>query len=341
MMSPSRPSPTTRRRPTALLSLSVIAAVALSGCSAGTNEPGTDRAAARPAPKKGVVTAAEAAAAVDAFQKANNEANKIRGSRGEKLLGTVEAGQVHEQSLADYKQITTWSKADQTEYATPLYYTARKYYIPDAGQSWFAVTATVSETKSPGLLIFDKVDGRFKMVAAVYPDAKTPLPQIAVDRGLATAVDPAKRVGTLTPNQLADAFEDLAETGGKKNGRHLAPTQATKEFTKRYTDRTNAKEADFATVKHFDDKPAHPKVYALRLNDGGVLALFPSAYTIEYLHKRFMNGGTIIPGKTEALYNSEQRPLITDEYQGQALATLTPTGKPEVLTHRYTMVNSR
>ena len=124
-------------------------------------------------------------------------------------------------------------------------------------------------------------------------------------------------------------------------GQQLAPTKATKEFTTRYTDRTKAKEASCATVKHFDGKPAHPQVYALRLADGGVLALFPSAYTIEYLHKRFMNGGRIIPGPAEAVYNAEQRPLITDEYQGQALAALTPTGKPQVLTHRYTMVNSR
>ncbi|WP_328499637.1 hypothetical protein OG828_49085 [Streptomyces sp. NBC_00457] len=142
-----------------------------------------------------------------------------------------------------------------------------------------------------------------------------------------------------SPNhQLGNTFEDLVETGGKKEGQQLAPT---KEFTKNYTNRTKVKEASFATVKHFDGKPAHPKVYALRLADGGVLALFPSAYTIEYLHKRFMNGGRIIPGPAEAVYNSERRPLITDEYQGQALATLTLTGKPKVLTHRYTMANSR
>ncbi|MGP4049365.1 hypothetical protein [Streptomyces sp. 2A115] len=340
MTSPLRPAHHPRRRPTALLSLSVLAAAALSGCSAGTDEPGTDRAAARPAPK-GVITVDAARATVDAFEKANNEANTIRGSRGERLLGTVEAGQVHEQSLADYEQIKTWSKDDQKEYGTPHFYTARKYHIPDADESWFAVTVTVTATKSDGLLIFDKVDGRFKMVASVYADENTPIPEIAVDRGLATAVDPSKRVGTLTPNQLADAFEDLAETGGKKKGQQLAPTKATKEFTKNYTNRTKVKAASFATVKHFDGKPAHPKVYALRLADGGVLALFPSAYTIEYLHKRFMNGGTIIPGPAEAVYNSEKRPLITDEYQGQALATLTPPGKPEVITSGYTMVDSR
>ncbi|MDQ1033492.1 hypothetical protein QF035_011074 [Streptomyces umbrinus] len=340
MTSPSRPAHPPRRRPTTLLSLSVLAAAALSGCSVDTDEPGNDHAAARPAPK-GVVTVDAARATVDAFEKANNEANRIRGAEGEELLGTVEAGQVHEQSQADYKQSKTWSKAEQKGYGTPLFYTARKYYIPHADQSWFAVTATVSETKSQGLMIFDKVGGRFKMVAAMYADKKTAIPEIAVDRGLATAVDPSKRVGTLAPNQLADAFEDLAETGGKKAGQQLAPTKATKEFTTRYTDRTKAKEASFATVKHFDGKPAHREVYALRLADGGVLALFPSAYTIEYLHKRFMNGGRIIPGPAEAVYNAEQRPLITDEYQGQALAALTPTGKPQVLTHRYTMVNSR
>jgi hypothetical protein len=179
------------------------------------------------------------------------------------------------------------------------------------------------------------------MVGAVYADEEIAIPEIAVDRGLATAVDPAARVGPLAPTQLGNAFEDLVETGGKKEGQQLAPTQATKEFTKHYTDRTKVKQASFATVKFFDAKPAHPKVYALKTADGGVLALFPTAYTIETLHKRFMNGGVIIPGKTKAVYNAERRPLITDEYQGQALAMLTPSEKPKVISRRYTMVDSR
>jgi hypothetical protein len=339
MRSPHRTARTPRTRRSALLSISVLAATALSGCGAGADESsGTDGGGASPTPK-GVVTAEVARATMDTYEKVNNKANKVRDS---KLLATVEAGQVHEQSLADYKQFKTWSKDDQKGYEEPFAYKSRKYYIPDAGQSWFAVKATADGTKSEALMVFDKVDGRFKMVAAVYGDEKTPIPEVAVDRdGLATAVDPSKRVGTLAPNQLGKAYADLLETGGKKEGRQLATTQATKTYLKYYKDRTTRKEASFSTVNYFDAKPAHPKVYALELADGGVLALFPSAYTVEFLHKQFENGMVIIPGETEALYNSERRAVITDEYQGQALATLSPNGKPMVIAQEDRMVDSR
>ncbi|MFC4469227.1 hypothetical protein ACFPH6_32720 [Streptomyces xiangluensis] len=341
MTSPHRTAHTPRIRRMALVSMSVTVAAVLSGCSADADESsGTDgdsqsQAAARP---KGVVTLDVARATVDEYEKVNNKANAVRDG---KLLGTVEAGQVHEQSLADYKQFKTWSKADQKEYGTPFFYKSREYYIPDGDQSWFAVKATSSGTKYEALMIFDKVDGRFKLVSAVYAEETTTIPKVAVRNGFATAVDPSNRVGPLAPDQLGNAFEDLVETGGKKEGQQLAPTQATKEFTKHYTDRTKAKEASFATINYFDGDPAHPKVYALRLADGGVLAVFPSAYTNEFLHKRFMNGGVIIPGERKSLYNPERRPVITDVYQGQGLAILTPSEKPKVIAREFQMVDSQ
>jgi hypothetical protein len=83
----------------------------------------------------------------------------------------VEAGQVHEQSKADYKHWPTWTKRRQKTYSTPFYYRARQFWIPaaDSGATWFAVTArSVKDPKDPGgLLIFDKVGGRYKMTAAV------------------------------------------------------------------------------------------------------------------------------------------------------------------------------
>jgi hypothetical protein len=81
-------------------------------------------------------------------------------------------------------------------------------------------------------------------------------------------------------------------------------------------------------------------MYTLKTADGGVLAVFPSAYTIEYPHKQFLSGGSIVPGKTEAVYNSKSRPVITDEYQGQALVKLTPEGKPQVLAREFRMTDS-
>ncbi|MEU9190816.1 hypothetical protein AB0D14_41235 [Streptomyces sp. NPDC048484] len=204
--------------------LSVTTAAALTACGAGSEEDaqtnGDAKASASPIPA-GAITAADAEKVVDAYEKANNEANKTQGSRGATLLGTVEAGQVHEQSLADYEQFKTWPKAEQAKYGKPFVYTSREYYIPDADR-WFAVKATTTGSKSEGLLIFDKVGSRFKMVASVYTEDKTAIPEIAVQNGLATAVDPSKRVGTLAPNQLGTAFEDLVESGGKKEGQQLA-----------------------------------------------------------------------------------------------------------------------
>ncbi|MGW2291887.1 hypothetical protein [Streptomyces phaeochromogenes] len=340
MTSPYRAAHPPRLRRTVLLSISVLADAALSGCSAGAEESGTDGADAASSAPKGVATVEGARATVDAYEKANNEANRTRGSRGARLLGTVEGGQVHEQSLAGYQQFKTWPKKDQEQYGAEFVFTSRRYYIPD-GQSWFAVRAKSSGSASEALLVFDKVGGRLKMVASVYADEKAATPEIAVTNGLATAVDPGKRSGTLAPNQLSDAFEDLVETGGKKQGRQLATTTATREFAQRYANRTKGKQAAFAKINYFDGKPAHPTVYALRLADGGVLTIFPTACTVEHLHKRFMSGGTIIPGKAEAVYNSDQRSVVTDEYQGQALAALAPSGKPEVITWRYAMVDSR
>ncbi|MFC7015504.1 hypothetical protein ACFQMH_28135 [Streptomyces viridiviolaceus] len=46
--------------------------------------------------------------------------NRANAKRDAKLLGTVEAGQVHEQSKADYKQWAIWSKANQKDYTEPF-----------------------------------------------------------------------------------------------------------------------------------------------------------------------------------------------------------------------------
>ncbi|MEU0061576.1 hypothetical protein [Streptomyces sp. NPDC006334] len=61
-------------------------------------------------------------------------------------------------------------------------------------------------------MIFDRVEGTYKMVASGYAES-TPIPEVAVDgNGLATAVAPSRRVGALAPDSLAVAFEDLFET---------------------------------------------------------------------------------------------------------------------------------
>ncbi|MFF3740922.1 hypothetical protein [Streptomyces sp. NPDC002566] len=93
------------------------------------------------------------------------------------------------------------------------------YLLPREGTAtWFAVVGRSSGSdKGEALMIFDRVDGTYKRVASAYAES-TPIPEVAVDRnGLATAVEPSRRVGALAPDGPAVAFEDLFETGGKRS----------------------------------------------------------------------------------------------------------------------------
>ncbi|WP_406164507.1 hypothetical protein [Streptomyces sp. NBC_00996] len=332
----------------ALLTVTVATALTLTACGSGGDTDGkaAHTASASPTPT-GVVTAKAAATALDHYENINNQANKTVKTDKAKagtLLRTVEGGQVNAQSLADYELFTTWTAKKQSYYGSGFTYERRKYLIPQAGSaSWFAVQATASGSKNESLIIFDKADGTYKVVAAVYADGKLPIPKAALDKhGLATAIDPAKRVGALAPDQLSTAFEDLAETGGKKTGGKLASTRATKAAVQLYTDRDKDKNSKYATTKYFATDVKARKVYALRLADGGVLTVFPTAHNQEtMLRPPYMSSYKIDPNKEEAVYNSSGRVVITDEFQGQALAQLTPSSKPQVIAREYRMVDSR
>ncbi|MBC9723603.1 hypothetical protein [Streptomyces sp. TRM68367] len=329
-----------RRRPLTLIALGVTTALTLTACGGGSGSGDDDSPVANAsAAPKGVVTKEAAKKIVDTYEQVNNRANK---TQDEKLLATVEAEQVHEQSRADYKLMKTKSAKEQKEYRSPFSYTDRTYYLPAAGTAtWFAVKAKTIDSKDDGLLIFDKVGSAYKMVAALYLDPA--IGRIAVDRnGLATAFDPAKRVGALAPNQLGAAYEDFFETGGTKAAKQLATTKTTEESVQVYKDRDSGDLSKFATKKFFGQDPAHPEVYALQLAGGGVVAVFPTAHTVEKLLKEPYRGShQINPNKEEAVFNSTARIIITDEFQGQALAELTPQGKPKVMALEYRMVDSR
>jgi hypothetical protein len=289
-----------------------------------------------------VVTVKEAAAVVTAYEETNNRANARRDA---KLLASVEAGQLNVQSQADYEQFRTWPKKKQAYYGSGFRYTHREYLIPRKGAaSWFAVRATASgaQAGSASLLVFDQVGGAFKLVLAVYAE-KTPLPRVAVDKnGFVTPADPGERVGSLAPAELGAAFEDLVETGGKKSGAELASTPVVKDAVKLYADRDRRDNSRYATNRFFAKPAKDPSVYALRLAGGGVLVAFPSAHTLEtMLRPAYRSSYKINPDTEEAVYNREGRVVITDEFQGQALATLSPSGKARVLAREYRMVDSR
>ncbi|MCX4907973.1 hypothetical protein [Streptomyces sp. NBC_00878] len=324
---------------TALLVLGMTSTVALTGCGGTTDEDGkADTKASASATPKGAVTREQAAKIVDNYVAVNSKANKTRNA---KLLSTVEGGQVHEQSKADYKTFSTWTKAEQSDYAKPFSYQDRAYYIP-AGEDWFAVKATASGTKTPALLVFDKEGGAWKLMSAVYSDA--PIPTIDTgDHGLATAVTPSTRVGTLAPNDVSAAFEDLYETGGKKAGAGIShTTDPAKDALKLYKERDEGDLAKWATEKYFAKDPAYGTTYALRLADGGVLAVVPTAHTQETLLKQqYMGSFEITPNKEESVYNPAKRALVTDTFQGLALATLPKSGKPSVIAYEYGMTASK
>lgn len=343
-------STTKRRRQLTVFTLSLTTAVTVAGCASdsgsGAPEPRASKATSAPAPK-GVVTQQFAASALSAYEKTNNKANglasKARTVQAGELLSNVEGGQLNEQSEADYAQWKTWSAKEQKAYGTPFFYTDRQYLLPREGAAtWFAVVGkSTGGDKDEALMIFDRVDGTYKMVASVYAES-TPIPEIAVDRnGLATAVDPSRRVGTLAPDGLAVAFEDLFTSGGKHSGVQLASTRPAKESVGFHEDR-NDNNGGKATTEFAYAAPAHPKVYALKLRNGGVLAVFPTAHTVtRSLKGAYAPTYEIDPSKTEAVYNPVSRDTITDEQQGQALAVLAPSGKPQVIAREYRLVASR
>lgn len=333
--------PPTRLRRLTVLAIGVTTTISLTACGS-TSDAGGDSASpkASPAPK-GIVDQKTASSVVDAYEKANNKANATRDA---KLLGTVEAGQVHEQSKADYKHWPTWSKKRQKTYASPFFYRDRKLWVPaaDSGVSWFAVTArSVKDPKDPGgLLIFDKVGGRYKMVAAVALKAK---PKIAVDRnGFAAPADPSKKVGTLAPDEIGERYEDFFETGGKEAKRFFTSTEDTRESTKVYSERNSGESGRWSTTKYEVAEPAHPAVYALRLVGGGVLSVFPTAHTeSQVLKGAYLYNSKITPGLETRVYNPTPRIAIINDYQGQGLAELQPQKKVRVTELEYRITGSK
>jgi hypothetical protein len=320
-----------------LVALGVTSAATLTGCSGGAGDSADPKASAS-SPPKGAVTRAQAAKILDNYVAVNNKANATRNA---KLLGTVESGQVHEQSKADYATFDTWTKADQSDYEKPFSYQGREYYIP-ADEDWFAVKAAVSGSKTPALLVFDKEGSSWKLMSAVYSDA--PIPTVDTsNHGLATAVAPSTRAGALAPNDVSPAFEDLYETGGTKAGAAIShTTQPAKDALKLYKDRTNGKLTKWATKKFFAKDPAYKKTYALRLADGGVLAVIPAAHTQEQMLKpQYMSSFQLTPDDKEAVYNPAKRVVVTDTFQGMALATLPKSGKPSVIAFEYRMTDSK
>jgi hypothetical protein len=302
----------------------VTTVLALTACGGGAGSDSGKASGADAAPQ-GVVSQATAKKAADHYQEVNNKANA---AQDEKLLGTVEAGQAYAMDKATYTLFETWPKKEQKAYAEPFSYQDRTYVIPKKGTGdWFAVQAKSSEDAGRRvLLVFDKVAGTYKMVLALWADAED-VPKPALDaHGLAEAVDPGTKVGKLAPSDAGAAYADFLETGGKKKGKALTPTEPVENAKKTYQRSSTEGAADgMATEMFFAKPPADPSVYALRTADGGVLAMFPAAHKQESLLKQaYRSSASLVPNKEQSALGAIRGDLITDVFEGQGLAELTP-----------------
>ncbi|MFH9004408.1 hypothetical protein ACH4E5_14330 [Streptomyces afghaniensis] len=304
-----------------LAALGATTALTLTACGGqAASDSGTENT------PQGVVTQAAAKKIADHYEEVNNKANA---TRDDKLLGTVEAGQVYAMDKATYTLFETWPKKEQKAYTKPFSYQDREYVIPEKGTAtWFAVRAKSSEnSKNSVLLVFDKVGGTYKMVLSLWADGGEPLPKLAVDRhGLAKAVDPDTKVGKLAPSEVGAAYEDFLETGGKKEGKALASTEPVENAEETYKRSSTEGAADGkATEKFFTKPPADASVYALRTADGGVLVLFPAAHKQESLLKEsYRSIADLVPNDEQSALGATRGALITDTFEGQGLAELTP-----------------
>ncbi|MFF7771205.1 hypothetical protein ACFZC7_32440 [Streptomyces massasporeus] len=314
-------SPHTTRLKTA--AVGATTALALTACGGGTGSDGDKAAADKP---QGVVSQAQAKKIADHYEQVNNKANA---AKDEKLLATVEAGQVYAMDKATYTLVKTWPDKEQKAYAKPFSYRDRQYVIPEKGTAtWFAVRATSSEdSENSVLLVFDKVGGTHKMVLSLWADSGEPLPEPAIDKhGLAEVANPSAKVGKFAPADIGAAYEDLLQTGGKKKGAALTSTKPVENAKKTYRRSSKEGAADgMATKMFFAKAPADPSVYALRMADGGVLALFPAAHKQESLLKEaYRSNASLVPSKEQSAFGATRGPLITDMFEGQGMAELTP-----------------
>jgi hypothetical protein len=281
------------------------------------------------------VSQAEARQVLSHYVKVNNQAN---GARDTTLLGTVEDGAVYERDKAGFQQYVTMAKEARKALAKPFRYTEVHFQLP-ARAPWFAAVARIDRTERHDLLVFARRGGGWKLTALVHLSESLPRKSKG-PRGAAAVADAETRSGTLSPDELGDAFTDLYATGGAKEGARLArgtgPVRGALAVHRRRDEgigRIGLRKRFAAAI------PRHPVIYALRTADGGVLAVVPVAHTAQVTATR--RGVDVTPSSVEAIYNPSVRERITDEQSGQIAGYLPPRGRPRVLGAAYALVNSR
>jgi hypothetical protein len=314
-------------------------AASLTGCSS-TADSATKPAAAPPT-EQPLLTKAEGNKAVDAVQKANNQANAKRSAS---LMARAEGGAMLAMDQAYFTQIPALSKSDVAKNLAPFVYVNRTFYIPPASSKadWFLVRAQGAQlthgkpgklwSKDVRFLVFKRSgDGWRMVVARDFEGADlAKVPHIALDRaGLMKVVDPGTKFGKTAPSQLPNLVTDLWVTGGLKTP--LANTAARRAGSSWYNERLDNLGGhawvDFKKAAH------HPgDVFAAKTSDGGALVLSDSAVSETFLAKdlqSYINLGNsdkpFVKRNPDARMNTVVRHYVQTE-----LGIISPTGKPAV-----------
>ncbi len=199
--------------------------------------------------------------------------------------------------------------------------------------------APTAASRPSSVLLFAKRNGHWRLRAALELQTGR-LPRIARnDGGLATAVPATAKIGKLSADDIPAAYEDLWQTGGKKEAAALARNPVTREARSTYRNRDEALGAQGAHKRFVPRAPRYDDSYALRTADGGVLALVPLAH--EQRLRVTRPGLQITPSAEEAVYDAAPRTAILTTFHGQALAQLPRHGLPRVLAAKYALVGSR
>lgn len=313
-------------------------ATSLTGCStADTASEGSGAATA----ERPLLTKAEANTTVDAYQKANNQANAKRSAS---LMARAEDGAVLAMDQAYFTQIPALDESDVADNLAPFVYVNRTFYIPPASSKadWFLVRTQGAHlthgkpgklwSKDVRFLVFQRSGDGWRMVVARDFEGTevAKVPHIALDKaGLMKAVAPDTKIGKTAPAQLPELVTDLWVTGGRNTP--LADTPARRTGRSWYTERENNL-GGHAWVDFKKTAPHAGDVFAAKTADGGALVLSDSAVDETFLAKdlhSYINLGE--SDKPFVKHNPDaQMYKVVRHYAQTELGVISANGKPAV-----------
>ena len=334
------------------IAVGLTAAGLLAGCggSGGGDKPSVFSSSAKSGDSKNgdsksdkaaapIITAAQAAKVLDAYQTVNNAANKTQDGA---KLGAVEDGALFQQSSAQYKQFPEFTAKTKAAYTQPFLYGGRQFYIPATG-SWFMVSASPTGGNYPKdehqLIVFKRQSGgNWKMVVADNYTGTLPALAKGPD-GAPVVVGSDTTVGGTKLSALGTAVNDLRVTGGKKTGAALADTAVRRATVKEYTTRNDdwgkykgclRTDYEDAGTKWDSAYIKYPDTYALKTADGGALVAGTSYY-VELDFSTRPDQCSVVPGGTTTAYLHGDQTGVRNRYASLNVISVPAAGKPAQL----------